>query len=254
MNRYFLEVAYKGSRYSGFQIQENALTVQSETERALAVYFRKPVELTGSSRTDAGVHALQNYFHFDLEEEIPVRAIYNLNSILPEDIAIHSITLVRPGCHCRFDAISRQYRYDIYRKKNPFLKEFAYYYPYEINFERLTEIAEEILGFHDFTSFSKRNTQVKTFNCTIMDSRWVFDGDRISYYIKGNRFLRGMVRGLVGTMLKLARKGEGAEAYRDILEGKDCRRADFAVPGGGLWLEKVEYPEGYFEEGKKILP
>lgn len=189
MNRYFLEVAYKGSRYSGFQIQENALTVQSETERALAVYFRKPVELTGSSRTDAG-----------------------------------------------------------------FLKEFAYYYPYEINFERLTEISEEILGFHDFTSFSKRNTQVKTFNCTIMDSRWVFDGDRISYYIKGNRFLRGMVRGLVGTMLKLARKGEGAEAYRDILEGKDCRRADFAVPGGGLWLEKVEYPEGYFEEGKKILP
>ncbi len=223
MNRYFLEVAYKGSRYSGFQIQENALTVQSETERALAVYFRKPVELTGSSRTDAGVHALQNYFHFDLEEEIPARAIYNLNSILPEDIAIHSITLVRPGCHCRFDAISRQYRYDIYRKKNPFF-------------------------------FSKRNTQVKTFNCTIMDSRWVFDGDRISYYIKGNRFLRGMVRGLVGTMLKLARKGEGAEAYRDILEGKDCRRADFAVPGGGLWLEKVEYPEGYFEEGKKILP
>lgn len=246
MKRYFIEVSYKGTRYSGFQVQENALTIQSEVEKALKIYLREEITLTGSSRTDSGVHALQNFFHFDIEKEITTRAIYNLNSILPSDIAIRSVILTGTTSHCRFDAISRHYRYDIYREKDPFLREYAYYYPYDINKDKLEEIAGGILGLHDFTSFSKRNTQVKTFNCHIYKSRWEFSQGQMSYYITGNRFLRGMVRGLVGTMLRLARRGEGLSTYQQILDKRDCGLADFSVPGHGLWLEKVEYPEGYF--------
>src|ERR1700759_1950458 len=161
MGRYFLEVAYKGTQYSGFQIQENAVSIQEEVEKALEVFFRRRVELTGSSRTDGGVHAVQNFFHFDYEGVIEDKVIYNINAILPPDIVLKGVYPVAADAHCRYDALSREYRYYIYRKKDPFLADRAWFYPYTLDRERLQEAAALILEYHDFTSFSKRNTQVK---------------------------------------------------------------------------------------------
>src|SRR3954452_9768394 len=156
--RYFLEVSYKGTNYAGFQIQPNGVTIQGGIEKALSTKLRTNVSLTGSSRTDAGVHALQNYFHVDLDLDIPKYAIYNLNSILPKDIVIKKITPVADNAHSRFDAISREYLYYINLPKNPFLTDTAGFYPYKIDFGALQQAAGIIVNHNDFTSFSKRNT------------------------------------------------------------------------------------------------
>lgn len=246
--RYFLEVFYKGTAYAGFQVQHNAVTIQSEIEKALAVLLREKPKLTGSSRTDAGVHAEQNYFHFDLAQNIDPGIVYNLNAILPVDIAVRRLLPVGDEAHSRFDAISRRYRYSIYRFKDPFLEDRAYYFPYRLDIGHLNRMADLVVGTHDFTSFSKRNTQVKTFDCTVQESWWEEQGEMMHYHIMGNRFLRGMVRGLVGTMIRLGRKGSesaGVE-FSSILKRRDCSAADFSVPARGLYLEKVNYPGGYF--------
>jgi len=242
MPRYFLEVAYKGANYSGFQIQENAHTVQAEVEKALAVFFRQRISLTGSSRTDAGVHALQNYFHFDFEEVIDRRKLYNINAILPRDIVLKDIFPVEGGAHCRFDAISREYRYYIYRKKDPFLDDRAFFFPYKLDIKQLEGAAAIIQRFTDFTSFSKRSTQVKTFICAIQESRWLVENECLVYQVTANRFLRGMVRGLVGTMLQVGRGKLTLAEFEDILHRKDNQHADFSVPGHGLFLLRVSYP------------
>lgn len=246
MARYFIEVSYKGTRYAGFQVQDDVLTIQSEVEKALAVYFRQNVPLTGSSRTDSGVHARQNFFQFDAEFAVPDRAIYNLNAILPGDIAIHSIRRMPDNAHCRFDAIAREYEYTVYRAKDPFIADRAYFFPYTVDEDVLQQAAGIIKEYTDFTSFSKRNTQVKTFNCSIRYSEWVRKDDTLVYRVKANRFLRGMVRGLTGTMLKAARGKITLDELRRVIEAKDCTGADFSVPGHGLLLVKVEYPDGYF--------
>jgi tRNA pseudouridine38-40 synthase len=247
MNRYFLEVTYKGTNYAGFQVQENAVTIQYEVEKVLAVFFRQPIALTGSSRTDTGVHARQNYFHFDTGISIPQKAVYNLNAMLPPDIAINRLIPVKEGAHSRFDALAREYEYFIYQYKAPFLNDRAYYFPYTLNLPAMQQAAAIILEYRDFTSFSKRNSQVKTHNCTIMYSEWVErEGGLIVYRVKANRFLRGMVRGLVGTMLQVGRGKLSLEGFRQVIEALDCSQADFAVPGHGLFLVKVVYPDGYF--------
>ena len=240
MSRYFIEVSYKGTNYSGFQVQLNANSVQAEIEKALQIYFKQKFMLTGSSRTDAGVHALQNFFHFDSLVTITDEA-YNLNAILPADIVIKKIYEVNEEAHCRFDAISREYRYYIYQHKNPFLEDRAYYYPYSINIDLLQQAAKEIMNHVDFTSFSKRNTQVKSFLCNIQGSEWLQEEDCLIYRIKANRFLRGMVKGLVGTMLQAGREKLSTEGFRDIVEARDCTKADFSVPSHGLFLYKVEF-------------
>jgi tRNA pseudouridine38-40 synthase len=240
MPRYFLEVSYKGTLYAGFQKQQNANSIQAEVEKALEIYYRQKFTLTGSSRTDAGVHALQNFFHFDTDLQVK-QETYNLNSILPVDIVVKQIFKVDDEAHCRFDALSREYRYYMYRQKNPFLADRAYFIPYPVNMEILNRAAAQIRLHHDFTSFSKRNTQVKSFNCTIYESRWVYDEDSMTYIIRANRFLRGMVKGLVGTML-LAGKGKiSLDEFTAILNARDCTRADFSVPSHGLFLHKVAY-------------
>lgn len=240
MPRYFVEVSYKGTGYSGFQVQHNANSVQAEVEKAMAVFYKKNFELTGSSRTDAGVHALQNYFHFDSETRVN-DDLYNLNAILPADIVIKKIFPVKGDAHCRFDAVSREYRYYIFSQKNPFLQDRAYYYPYPVNMDLLQEAATEILKQHDFTSFSKRNTQVKSFLCSIYESEWSLEKDCLVYKIKANRFLRGMVKGLVGTMLLVGREKIPVEVFLNIFQAKDCTRADFSVPSNGLFLCSVEF-------------
>lgn len=239
--RYFLEVAYKGTNYSGFQVQENANSVQEEVERAFAILQRSPVTLTGSSRTDTGVHALQNFFHFDYEGAINSQFIYKINAILPPDITVKSIRQINDDRHCRFDAISREYKYFIYREKNPFLADRGYFYPYTLDIELLQQAAQIIMRHKDFQSFAKRNSQAKTFLCDIQKSEWRQEGDTLVYNVKANRFLRGMVRGLTGTMLQVGRKKITLEQFGTIIESKDCTKADFSVPGHGLFLVRVEY-------------
>src|SRR6185437_1337796 len=218
--RYFIETSYKGTAYSGFQAQKNANTIQAEIEKSLSIYFKHAFQLTGSSRTDAGVHALQNFFHFDaanpLINDVTERkdktenfqlekSVYHLNAILPNDIVIKKIFQVSENAHCRFDAVSREYKYFIYKNKNPFLEGWAYYFPYQIDLEKLKKCAEVIYLNNDFTSFSKKNTQVKNFICDIKKSEWILENDTLVYHVEANRFLRGMVKGLVGTMLKVGR-------------------------------------------------
>ncbi len=278
MPRYFIEVSYKGTAYSGFQVQQNAVTIQSEVEKALRIFFKQTFSLTGSSRTDAGVHALQNYFHFDtnhpltkkeypnelqtpkvsspggdLEEaelqtsQVPSpggdlgAASYHLNAILPKDIIIKRIFRVEETAHCRFDAITREYKYFIYRNKNPFLQDRAYYFPYNLDIHKLNAAAEIILQHKDFTSFSKRNTQVNNFICDIKKSEWIAENDTLIYNVKANRFLRGMVKGLVGTMLRVGTGKITLAEFEDIIKNKDCTKADFSVPPQALFLTKVGY-------------
>ncbi len=238
MPRYFIEVAYKGTNYSGFQVQQNANSVQAEVEKALKIYYRHEFSLTGSSRTDAGVHAWQNFFHFDTEELLE-DASYHINAILPADIVVKRIYAVADDMHSRFTAISRQYRYYIYQHKNPFLEDRAYYFPFPLHMDLLQEAAGILLKYNDFTSFSKRNTQTKTKLCTITTSNWTEENGTLVYTVEANRFLRGMVRGLVATMLQAGRGKITMEQFCGIIEAKDCTKADFSAPPQGLFLAKV---------------
>jgi len=244
MLRYFIEVSYKGTAYAGFQRQENANTIQAEVERALKIFFRDNIELTGSSRTDAGVHALQNFFHTDIHEKHTDKiesAAYHLNAILPSDIVIHSIVHQLADAHCRFDAKARSYEYRLYANKDPFMEDRAYFYPYPLDQDALKVAASLILGQHDFKAFSKKNTQTHTSICEITASEWIFMGDCVSYNVTGNRFLRGMVRGLVGTMLKVGRGKMSLDEYKTILTSMDMSKVDFSTPAHGLKLMAVRY-------------
>jgi tRNA pseudouridine38-40 synthase len=242
MSRYFLEVAYKGTNYSGFQVQQNANTIQAEVEKALHILLKQKIAITGSSRTDAGVHARQNFFHFDHDDTLLPRFQYNINALLPEDIAVRNIIPVAPGTHCRFDATSRVYRYYITRVKDPFLRDRAYYFPFKTDLDLLHESASILKEYNDFTSFSKRNTQAKTAICSIMESEWLVKNNLLIYHVRGDRFLRGMVRALVSTMLKVGRQKLSPVDLRKIIEAKDCSRASFAVPAHGLFLINVQFP------------
>lgn len=240
MPRYFIEVTYKGTNYSGFQIQQNANSVQAEVEKAIKIFYRQEIKLTGSSRTDAGVHALQNFFHFDTESKITDES-YHLNAILPSDISITSIFEVNDSMHCRFSAFFREYRYYIHQKKNPFLQETAYFFPYTLNIKEMEDAAKELIKHNDFATFSKRNSQAKTSICNIIESKWTTEGESLVYTVKANRFLRGMVRGMVGTMLQVGRNKLSQIEFINIIKEKDCTKADFSVPAQGLFLVKVEY-------------
>ena len=243
MSRYFIEVSYRGTHFSGFQVQNNAVTIQSEMEKALKILFKEVISLTGSSRTDTGVHALQNYFHFNteittIEQE---RKVYNLNAILPADIVVKRIFKVADTAHCRFDAIRREYLYHIYSMKNPFLNDRAFYYPYTLNLDALNETADVLLRHTDFTSFSKKNTQVNNFICKLSVSEWIQKDNLLIYHVAGNRFLRGMVKGLVGTMLLVGTGKITIQQFEQVISIRDCTNADFSVPARGLFLDKVVY-------------
>lgn len=244
MPRYFLEVAYKGTRYAGFQVQRNAVTIQGEIDAALSLLLKTKLKTTGSSRTDAGVHAFRNYVHFETEVPPHEHLRYQLNAVLSPDIAITAIYAVADDFHARFDALSRTYEYRIYRSKDPFLRETGYYFPYPVREGCLDEMAEMIIGHSDFSSFSKRNTQVKTFTCHILHSSWERQQGRYIFHISANRFLRGMVRGLVATMIRIARGTDGPGRFREILEAGNNLRTDFSAPPQGLFLTEVKYPGG----------
>lgn len=244
MNRYFIELAYKGTAYSGFQVQENAHTVQSAVEKAFQTLHRKEVGLTGSSRTDAGVHAYQNFFHFDFEETVHPQFIYKMNAILPEDIVVKDIYLMPAEAHSRFDATGREYIYKIHRYKNPFLKDASFFFPYALDMEKMREASAFLARQTNFFSFSKTNTQVKNFNCTIRKCEWKEEGDYLYFTIEANRFLRGMVRLVTATLLKVGRGKFSMEDFEKLFS--EDRKCGFSVPAHGLYLRRVGYPENYF--------
>lgn len=245
--RYCLELAYVGTNYHGFQSQKNAPTIQAAVENALQIYYRFPLQLTGASRTDAGVHALQNFFHFDTAIIIRPADIYHINSILPADIVMKNVYKVGQDFHARFAAMTRQYRYDIHFTKNPFLQNKSYFFPYKINTARIQEASEIILQTKDFTTFAKRGSDQKNSICNIQLSVWEVKEDGMCYTVRANRFLRGMVRGLTATILAVGRERISRQQFKDIIEAKDNTQADFSVPAHGLYLQEVQYPGGFLK-------
>lgn len=247
--RYFLEVSYDGTAFHGSQIQGDTLTVQGTLNKALSTLLRRPVETFGASRTDEGVHALSNFYHFDEENELHPQFHYKLNAILPYPMALHHIyTSTKEEANARFDAVSRRYRYRIYAKKDPFLHQRALYYPFAIDKAVLNDTAAILKEYTNFETFSKRNTQSHTFLCTIFQSYWETAGAELHYVVEANRFLRGMVRGLVGTQLQIARERNTVAGFRQLIEAQDCTLADFSVAGHGLYLEAVHYPDDYLKK------
>ena len=247
MARYFIEIAYNGTQFCGFQIQDGQETVQSVVAAALQTVIKESIVLTGSSRTDAGVHARQNFFHFDTDIVLTSKHIYSINSILPPTVVVNGINAVAPEAHARFDALSRTYTYTVTTKKDPFLMDKAWHFPFPVSLETLQAMALELPHHQDFEAFSKKNAGNKTNICAIEISNWQTVSPTVfSYTVRSNRFLRGMVRGLVGTMLKIARQSESqvaaVETFRNVILSKDPSLCDFSTPAKGLVLETVAFP------------
>lgn len=251
MARYCIEVMYDGTAFHGSQLQGDIPTVQLAINTALTTLLRTPTLSFGASRTDEGVHALCNCYHFDTEEPLNDRFLYKMNAVLPEAVAVKDIYMVSNTFNARFDAISRRYRYRIYQHKNPFLLNKALFNPFTLNTGILNTTASIIKEYQDFESFSKRRAQTKTFICTISQSLWECKEGELHYIVEGNRFLRGMVRGLVATQLKAAKGKLTLEGFRAIIEAKDCTKAYFNVTGHGLYLEQITYPEGALQRIKQ---
>ena len=244
--RFFITFSYNGTRYCGWQRQPNGIAVQEELEKALSTILRTPIELTGAGRTDAGVHALNMVAHFDIADDTIVdsqRLINNLNSLLPYDIAVKNVERVTDEAHARFDALSRKYEYHIITHKNPFLKEQACRIHFPLNMELMNEAAKVLFEYEDFTSFSKLHTDVKTNNCTIMEAYWQQRGEELVFTIKANRFLRNMVRAIVGTLMEVGRERLTLEGFRQVIEAKNRCSAGHSVPACGLYFIEAEYPE-----------
>ena len=242
MARYFLEVSYDGSSFGGFQIQANQQTIQGEIEKALETIFRAPLALSGASRTDAGVHGLQNFFHFDTDLAIEAKHIYNMNALLPKTIVVKNIYAVPDEAHARFNAIKRAYIYKIHTQKNPFLEGRSWYYPFPVNMELMQTAAQSLLIYTHFETFSKKSTQVNTFECHITKAFWEMTEDGYTFHIESNRFLRGMIRGLVGTLLQVGRGQISLEKWHEIVLSNNEQLADFSTPAHGLYLSLIEYP------------
>lgn len=243
--RYFIEVAYDGTAFHGSQVQGEQPTVQLALNRALSTILRGAVETFGASRTDEGVHALANVYHFDWEGVLHPQLVYKLNALLPRQMAANA--LYQPHnreLNARFDAVRRRYRYKIYHKKDPFKFGRALFFPYPIDVASLHQTAALIKETNSFESFCKRNGQNHTYLCTIYQSYWEQKDDELHYIVEANRFLRGMVRALVGTQLRVMRKANPVEEMARIINAKDCTQADFSVTGNGLYLEEVCYPAG----------
>lgn len=244
MKRFFLEIAYDGSAYHGWQIQDNAITVQETLNTALRTVLRKDVETVGAGRTDAGVHARQLYVHFDHDEAIPdqQRLVHALNALCPRDIAIKRIIEVPTTAHARFDATERAYEYHIHFAKDPFLRHYSWQMKDFPNVEKMNVAAQFLLGKQDFSCFSKSNTQVFTNICTVKEARWQEEGKRLLFHIRADRFLRNMVRAVVGTLIDIGTKDLPAMHMQEVIASQNRSRAGSSVPACGLFLTKVVYP------------
>ncbi|MDR1056575.1 MAG: tRNA pseudouridine(38-40) synthase TruA [Prevotellaceae bacterium] len=245
MARYIVQLSYKGSNYHGWQVQENAPTVQEFVNKALSTLCNQTIETTGAGRTDTGVHARHYIAHFDSATPLPYpseKLIYKLNCILPRDIAVEDIKSVHDSFHARFDAISRTYKYFICTKKNPFQLEFSYQLFYPLDVDKMNKAADILLEYHDFTSFSKLHSDVKTNNCKISYACWnKTSGNRLVFTITADRFLHNMVRAVVGTLLEVGKQKITINDFCKIIESKNRGNAGVSAPAQGLFLWEIEY-------------
>ncbi|AKP50133.1 tRNA pseudouridine(38-40) synthase TruA [Cyclobacterium amurskyense] len=246
--RYFIELSYDGKNYHGWQKQTNAISVQEELEKALSILFRQPISIMGSGRTDAGVHALQQFAHFDYELELTREYfIKRINGLLPPDIAVFDIFPVNKKAHARFDATFRRYEYHITFRKDPFIMGKAWHCYYDLDLEAMASAASLLLGRQDFECFSRRKTNVKTFECEINNAYWEQTSNGLVFHIQANRFLRGMVRAIVGTLVKVGRGQLDSAGVTEIIANKDRNLAGTSAPPQGLFLSKVNYTDRIYK-------
>lgn len=237
-----MDISYKGTNYHGWQTQPNGMTVQEKIEKALAVLLKGKIAITGSGRTDAGVHAKQQIGHFDFDQIDREKLVYKLNSFLPNDIAINSIRPVVPDANARFSASSRTYHYHIHQSKNPFNMGGSYYFKPELNIDEINESCEIIKNWQNFECFSRVHTEVNHFNCDIFEAVWIQEKNKHVFKVSANRFLRGMVRAMVGTLLDIGLGKKSISDLHHILASNDRKLAGRAVPPEGLFLQEVSYP------------
>lgn len=244
MQRYFIYLQYDGTDYHGWQIQPNGITVQSELQRCLSLLLRQEVSVVGAGRTDTGVHARQMAAHFDIDE-LPMSVFdlaHKLNGLLPQDIGVSNVAAVDNDMHARFSAIARTYHYYVHTRKNPFLRQFSLELHYQLDYERMNEAARILLEYEDFGAFCKAGSDVKTTLCKVTHAQWHQTSESTWYFeITANRFLRNMVRAVVGTLIEVGRGRMSLDEFRQVIEGKKRTQAGESMPAKALFLEKVEY-------------
>ncbi|WP_418511781.1 tRNA pseudouridine(38-40) synthase TruA [Corallibacter sp.] len=242
--RYFIKLSYNGKAYHGWQNQPNAISVQEVLEKALSTLLQQPIAIVGAGRTDAGVHASQMFAHFDTEQEFSEeQLVFKMNSFLPNDIAIQDIFKVQPEAHARFDALSREYVYRISLEKDVFNFNQTYYMKMMPDVDKMNEASNILFEYKDFQCFSKSNTDVKTYNCEIMKAQWQYVDGELQFTVKADRFLRNMVRAIVGTMINIGLGKIKVADLHEIIKSKNRSEAGYSVPGHALYLIKIEYPD-----------
>jgi len=247
LQRYFIRLAYNGARYHGWQIQENARSVQHEITRAFEIIWKAEISLVGCGRTDTGVHAKDYYAHFELEESKSAfdldEMAFRLNRYLDDDLVIIKIFPVPSDLHARFSAISRTYKYYVHTRKDPFLLDFSWFVPHPVDMDRMNDGCKLIVQTRDFTSFSKLHSTAKTNICRVTHAEWNQQGHQLVFTITADRFLRNMVRAIVGTLMELGQGKISKEELKKIIDGKDRALAGESVPAKGLFLTEIRYPE-----------
>ena len=240
--RYFIKLAYNGTKYHGWQSQPNASSVQETLSKAVSVILNTDINLMGAGRTDTGVHAKEMYAHFDFETPINASSlVHKLNSYLPKDIVVYAIIPVQDEAHARFDATKRTYEYHINPFKDAFLQDGSWYFHQELNLDLMNQASKLLFNHIDFQCFSKVNTDVNTFDCTIFEAYWTREDNKIVFTISANRFLRNMVRSIVGTLINVGLQKISLDDFNEIIKSKNREKAGFSVPAHGLYLTKIEY-------------
>jgi tRNA pseudouridine38-40 synthase len=243
MSRFFIHIAYNGTRYHGWQSQPNAVTIQATIEKALSTLLQTPTAIIGAGRTDAGVHAKEMYAHLDIEVYFERKGLVKkLNSLLPKDIMIYDILPVHNQAHARFDATSRSYEYKIHTYKDIFTDDMSWQFDLPLDIEKMNEAAKILLEYNDFECFSKTHTDVHTFNCIISQAHWEKNEQSYIFHITADRFLRNMVRAIVGTLIQIGLGKKEVVEMHDIIQSKNRSRAGFSVPAKGLYLTEIVYP------------
>lgn len=240
--RYFIELSYNGKNYHGWQIQPDAVSVQEKLNLAVSTILQQKIEVVGAGRTDTGVHASQMFAHFDVTKKLVGDIPHKLNSILPNDIVVYDVFLVDDEKHARFNAESRSYEYRIWLGRNPFLLDFSWQiHSQKLDIAKMNEAAKLLLEYENFQTFSKVKTEVYTFNCNVTEAYWKQTGELLTFYISANRFLRNMVRAIVGTLVDVGLHKISVEDFRQIIESKNRSNAGLSVPAKGLFLTKIKY-------------
>ncbi len=241
--RYFIEIAYKGKNYFGWQRQPKQISVQEVLEEKLSTMLRENIAIVGAGRTDTGVHAKQMYAHFDYSGDIDSEKFtFKLNSFLPKDISIYRIFKVEDKAHARFDATSRAYEYHIHIGKNPFLTDGTYQIYHSLDIDKMNEAAKLMYDYTNFKCFSKSKTDVRTYNCDVMNAKWIEIDHLLVFHVKADRFLRNMVRAIVGTLLEVGEGKKTVDDFKEVLESRDRSKAGTSVPAQGLYLTEIVYP------------